>query len=108
MLRGAGIIAARPGITGLKTMPTQIESGLEAATQRSGKAQRLPHWPEYLMEAAGLGMFMISACLVTVLLEYPGSPLRQALPSAALRRVLGGIAMGLTAIAITCSPWGRR
>ena len=59
-------------------MPTQIESGLETATQRIQKMERLPHWPEYLMEAAGLGMFMISACVVAVLLEYPGSSLRQA------------------------------
>jgi len=25
------------------------------------------HWPEYLMEAAGLGIFMISACMVVAL-----------------------------------------
>ena len=34
------------------------------------------HWPEYLMEAAGLGLFMISACAFVVLLEHPGSPVR--------------------------------
>ena len=27
------------------------------------------HWPEYLMEAAGLGMFMLSACIFGALLE---------------------------------------
>lgn len=27
------------------------------------------HWPEYLMEAAGLGLFMISAAVVTTLVE---------------------------------------
>ena len=32
------------------------------------------HWPEYLMEAAELGLFMISAGVFGVLLEYPGSP----------------------------------
>ena len=26
------------------------------------------HWPEYLMEAAGLGIFMVSACMFTALL----------------------------------------
>jgi aquaporin Z len=31
------------------------------------------HWLEYRMEAAGLGIFMISASLFTILLEYPGS-----------------------------------
>ncbi|TAK91416.1 MAG: aquaporin family protein, partial [Verrucomicrobia bacterium] len=32
------------------------------------------HWPEYLMEAACLGTFMISAGVFTALLEYPNSP----------------------------------
>ena len=66
------------------------------------------HWPEYLMEAAELGAFMVSACLFTALFEYPGSPVRQALASAALRRALTGLAMGLTAIAIIYSPWGKQ
>ena len=33
------------------------------------------HWPEYLMEAAELGLFMISACAFTVLLYHPTSPI---------------------------------
>jgi len=66
------------------------------------------HWPEYVMEAAGLGAFMVSAGLVATLLEHPASPLHQALPSPLLRRALMGIAMGLTAIALVYSPWGRR
>lgn len=66
------------------------------------------HWPEYLMEAAALGLFMISACTFTVLLEYPASLLHLAIPNPIERRVFMGIAMGLTAIAIICSPWGQR
>lgn len=66
------------------------------------------HWPEYLMEAAELGLFMISAGALGVLLEYPGSPVHQALPSPALRRVLMGLAMGATAIAIIYSPLGKQ
>jgi aquaporin Z len=66
------------------------------------------HWPEYLMEAAGLGFFMLSACLFTILLEHPGSVMRQALPDPLLRRALIGVAMGLTAIAIIYSPFGKR
>lgn len=66
------------------------------------------HWPEYLMEAAGLGLFMISAAAVTSLLEYPGSPFHQALPDPIARRVLIGLAMGLTAIGIIYSPWGKQ
>ena len=34
------------------------------------------HWPEYLMEAAGPGLFMVSACLFGTLMEHPGSPVR--------------------------------
>src|SRR6516225_1266372 len=66
------------------------------------------NWPEYLMEAAELASFMISACLFTVLLQHPGSPVRAALPDVKLRRVLTGMVMGLTALAIFYSPWGKR
>jgi aquaporin Z len=60
------------------------------------------------MEAAGLGMFMVSAAVVTTLLEYPQSPIHGLLPDPVSRRVLIGIAMGLTAIAIIYSPWGKQ
>ena len=66
------------------------------------------HWPEYLMEAAGLGIFMISAGVFTILFEYPASPVHQALPSGFVRRCLIGLAMGLTAIGIIYSHWGKR
>lgn len=66
------------------------------------------HWPEYLIEAWGLGTFMLSAGLFTTLFEFPGSPLRAAIGSAALRRALIGAAMGLTAIGIIYSRWGQR
>ena len=66
------------------------------------------HWPEYLMESAGLGLFMISACVFTVLLEHPASPLRQAIPDPLPRRALIGLAMGLTAVGIIYSPWGKQ
>ncbi|MCB1769666.1 MAG: aquaporin [Candidatus Competibacteraceae bacterium] len=66
------------------------------------------HWPEYLMEAAGLGLFMISACLFATLLEYPGSPLHQALPDPFVRRLLMGLAMAATAVGVIYSPWGQQ
>lgn len=65
------------------------------------------HWPEYLIEAALLGVFMVSACLVTVLLEHPASPVRGAVPDPG-RRLLAGVAMGLTAVALVYSSWGQR
>jgi aquaporin Z len=66
------------------------------------------HWPEYLMEAWGLGTFMISACVFGALYEFPGSPVRQAITSEVMRRVLMGISMGATAMAIIYSPWGKQ
>jgi aquaporin Z len=63
---------------------------------------------EYLMEAALLGIFMISACAFVVLLDYPSSPVRLALPDAGLRRALMGLAMGATAVALIYSPWGMQ
>lgn len=66
------------------------------------------HWPEYLMEATALGLFMISACLFGTLLEHPASPVRQAISNPLFRRVLMGIAMGSTAIGLIYSPWGKQ
>ncbi len=66
------------------------------------------HWPEYLIEAWALGMFMISAALFTALLEHPGSPVHQLLPNGNARRALIGLAMGLTAIGLIYSPWGQQ
>ena len=66
------------------------------------------HWPEYLMEAAALGIFMISACTFGVLLDYPAGPLHQIIASPLLRRVVFGLAMGLTAMGIFFSPFGKR
>ena len=66
------------------------------------------HWPEYVIEAACLGLFMVSACAVTIFLQHPASILRQMVPSTFLRRLLAGVAMGLTAIALIYSPWGKQ
>ena len=60
------------------------------------------------MEAAALGLFMISACSFGVLLEHPMSVANQFIENPFLRRALGGLAMGLTAICIIYSPWGQR
>jgi aquaporin Z len=66
------------------------------------------HWPEYLIEAGALGLFMIAATGFTLLLEHPASPVRRALPGEFHRHVLMGLAMGGTAVALIYSPWGRR
>ncbi len=66
------------------------------------------HWPEYAIEAWALATFMMSAGIVTILVEHPGSPVRAAIGSALLRRALVGTAMGATAIGLIYSRWGRR
>ncbi len=60
------------------------------------------------MEGAELGLFMISACLFTVVLFHPQSPVVLAIPSAFIRRALIGIATGITAISIVYSPLGKQ
>ena len=64
------------------------------------------HWQEYLIEAWGLGVFMIAACVFGTFLFNPKSPFHFQNPF--LLNVLMGLAMGLTAICIILSPWGKR
>lgn len=66
------------------------------------------NWSEYLIEGVGLGVFMLSAGTFATLLEHPASPIHGAVASSFVRRLLMGIAMGLTAVSIIYSPWGRR
>ena len=60
------------------------------------------------MEAAELGIFMISASFFTILLYHPASPVARAISSELFRRVFSGLAMGLTLVGIVYSPWGKR
>lgn len=71
---------------------------------------RIPtaHWPEYLMESAELGLFMVAASVMATVLEHPGSPVYAVVPDPFVRRVLMGLAMGMTAVALIYSPWGQR
>lgn len=68
----------------------------------------MKHWQEYLAEALGLGLFMVAAGVVATALDSPVSPLHTWIASADLRRVLAGAAMGLTAVGLIYSPWGKR
>jgi aquaporin Z len=60
------------------------------------------------MEAAGLGLLMLSACFFATLLHHPASPVAQLIQPPLLRRFLIGLAMGLTAISLIYSPWGQQ
>jgi aquaporin Z len=66
------------------------------------------HWPEYLMEAALLGFYMMSAGIFSVLLHTSRSPIGSWVHPRFLRDLLYGAAMGATSIALVYSPWGRR
>ncbi len=94
-----GIVRCHDGIMQVK----EIETGQTEMIERLKQ-----HWPEYLIEAWGLGLFMVSACVFGTLLAHPASPVHQAIDDAFARRVLMGTAMGLTAIGIVYSPWGQR
>jgi aquaporin Z len=66
------------------------------------------HWPEYLIEAVCLGLFMISANVFTAILFHPSSPLARGVAHPIAARSLMGLAMGGTAVALIFSPWGKR
>lgn len=66
------------------------------------------HWPEYLIEAGGLGVFMLVACAGATLLEHPRSAVHRALEDPWARRGLMGLLMGATALLLIYSPRGRR
>jgi aquaporin Z len=92
----------------MQTATTDLEAkpaSRKAETSTPLSALRA-HWPEFLMEGAELGLFMVSACFFTALLEHPSSPAWQA--NVLLRRFLEGLAMGLTLLALVFSPWGKR
>jgi aquaporin Z len=84
--------------------------GSEAWDKRVGSLRDAlrSHWPEYLIEGGGLGLFMLSALLATALLQHPASPVRAALPDPMLRRLGIGLALGATAMALVYSPFGKR
>lgn len=62
----------------------------------------------YAMEAALLGLFMVSACSFCILLEHPDSRVHHLVPDAFARRALMGLAMGATAVGLIYSSWGKR
>ena len=66
------------------------------------------HWPEYLMEAGEVSLYLFFACAFATLLQRPASPVRHFVVSGLIRRVLYGLAMGATVIAIVMTPWGKQ
>ena len=92
----------------------QLLSEPAAASARAGhwssnaKRAFTQHWPEYMIEGICLGTFMISACTFASVLEHPASPVRISIANPGVRRLLAGVAMGLTAVLLIYSPLGQR
>lgn len=66
------------------------------------------HWPEYLIEAAAVGVLMVAVSSSALVLFHPGSPVVTLVPNDFARHALMGLAMGGTAIALVYSPWGKQ
>ena len=90
-------------------MTSSTRSTAAVEHERHGWTEALrQHWPEYAMEAAGLGIFMIAAGIAWTVLACPSWPVDRLLPDPLVKRFLMGIAMGGTAVGLTYSPWGRQ
>jgi hypothetical protein len=66
------------------------------------------HWPEYLMEAGEMSLYMFCTCSFATLLQHPASPVRHFVISGIVRRALVGLAIGATVMALIMSPWGKQ
>ena len=86
----------------MTTLPSSPGGSLDAARRLR------EHWPEYALEALGLALFMLSAASFALVIEHPDSPVRAAVTDALPRRLLMGVAMGLTAMTLIYSPLGAR
>jgi MIP family channel proteins len=65
-----------------------------------------PHLAEAAIDGALLAVFMLVACALAVVIDHPAGALHLDDPLA--RRALFGAGMGLTAIALVYSRWGKR
>jgi aquaporin Z len=63
------------------------------------------NWKLYLMEALGLGIFMVSACFFGGILEAKTSLLNKIITDGFIRMIIMGVMMGLTALFIFYSPF---
>jgi len=68
----------------------------------------LLHWPEYLMEAAEVGLYLCLTCVFAGLLLSPASSVRHFIGSTLELRARMGLAVGATVVAIVLSPWGKQ
>lgn len=91
-------------MTSETTKPYPIQQAEEALIEPGAPF----HWPEYLMEAAEVALYLFLTCVFAGLLLSPTSSIRRALGSPIGLRALMGFAVGATVVAIVISPWGQR
>lgn len=84
-----------------------FDLALNSAIRGLASAAR-QHWSEYLMEAAGMMIFVITTCSLGALLFYPASPVAQMIPHDGLRRLAFGAAIMFMITAFIYSPWGQQ
>jgi aquaporin Z len=116
-----GGLCARDNTAVLQTYPARA---MEKATQRNAIIDRASsgrwpggitatdsvrtHWPEYLMEAAELALFMFLTCTYATVFQHPASPIRDLIRSDILRRAIMGLAIGATVVTLVMTPWGKQ
>jgi aquaporin Z len=93
----------------MTTVPQELQAARKLTqSDLQPTACWIAYRPEYLVEGALLGLFMVSACVFTVLFQSASLPLAHTISSMLQRRALTGVAMGLTAVALVYSSWGGR
>lgn len=107
-LAGRGLPAEKESAERVEAIASEPRRSGPSGVLSSARGALVNHWPEYLIEAAGLCLFMVSACSFAVLIFHPSSFVNSRIASPLVRRMLMGAMMGLTAIAIIYSPWGKR
>ena len=88
--------------------PVTLEEALPERVECNFKTCLRHNWPEYLMEAAAMSLYLFFTCLFATLLQHPNSPILKTIPSAIVRRGLMGITVGATVAAIALTPWGKQ
>lgn len=84
-------------------MPIKVRSGKRGFMQM--KASFHKNWIHYLQEAAGLAIFMISACFFSALFWGKDASFHFEIHNEMHRNLITGILMGVTALFIFYSPF---
>jgi aquaporin Z len=66
------------------------------------------NWEIYSYEALALGLFMVSSCSFAIIIEHPDFWIKQNIESSIFRRFIMGCAMGLTAVLLIYSKFGKK